>query len=292
MRVAVPGGELVGQAVGSGPPVVLIHGTAPAIWGELPALLRERNRVVTYDRRSFGASRGDRPRDLTAHAEDAAALLRECGPPATIVGWSIGGVVALEVAAAHPDLVDGLVLLEPPLHAKRHPRPAMIAAIAGATLRGKLGRPEAGARSFGRWALGRRDGGDDLDAMPAEFQARIADDAQAIVHELASGTGEHLDGERLSTIDTPVRVLRGDRSQTVFADAARRVADAIPSAALIDVAGSGHAVQLDAPEVVAESVAAVRCAAEAEPDELTDPGGSHTHDHFVPRRVNGVPGGA
>ncbi|MDP9293805.1 MAG: alpha/beta hydrolase [Actinomycetota bacterium] len=250
---------LEGSASGSGPLVLLIHGTAPAIWGDLPALLSESHRVITYDRRSFGSSPGAAPRELTTHAADAVTLLRRCGGPATLVGWSIGAVIAIEVAAEHPELVDGMVLLEPPLHAKRHPRAAMVSAIAGATLLGKLGRPEAGARRFLRWALGRRDGSTDLDTMPAEWHARLAaGDGAAVVRELAAGTGEHLDAQRLSRINAPTRVLRGDNSQTVFADAARRAADAIPGAALIDVAGSGHAIQLDAPRLVVDSIAATR----------------------------------
>ena len=256
LTVPVDGGTLTVTATGAGPPVLLIHGTAPAIWGELPALLATAHRVLTYDRRSFGAARDLRAGDLGAHATDAAAVIRACGPPATVVGWSIGGVVALELAASHPDLVAGLVLLEPPLHAKRHPRLRMVLAIVGATVLGKVGRPEAGAKRFLRWALSRRDGTSDLKRMPSEWVGRLAaGDGAAIVRELAAGTGEHLDAGALRRIDAPVHVLRGDRSQAVFADAARRVARGIDNAVLVDVAGSGHAVQLDAPHRVAEYVA-------------------------------------
>ena len=236
--------------------VVLIHGTAPAIWGELPALLAEDHQVVAYDRRSFG-SRPGTASGLTSHADDAAAVIRDAGAPATVVGWSIGGVIAMELAATRPELVEALVLLEPPLHAKRHLRPAMIAAIAGATVRGKLGWGEAGGRRFLRWALGRRDGRSDLDRMPAEWHARLAaGDGAAIVRELAFGTGEHLDADTLGRTTAPTRVLRGDQSSPVFADASQRATDFIPGAVLVDVAGSGHVIQIDAPETVAASVRA------------------------------------
>ncbi len=257
-QIGVSGGELHGHALGDGPPVVFIHGTAPAIWGELPALLAADHRTITYDRRSFGASAATQPRNLTTHAADAAEVIRACGTPATVIGWSIGGVIAMEVAATNPELVSGMVLLEPPLHAKRHPRPRMVAAIAGATVLGRLGRPEAGARRFLSWALGRRDGTTDLATMPPEWHARLAaGDAAAIVRELAAGTGEHLDATAVHRITTPTRLLRGDASQRVFADAARRSVEAIDDAKLIDVPGSGHALQLDAPHAVRDSVAAV-----------------------------------
>ncbi len=268
MKIAVADGQLEVTERGRGPAVVLIHGTAPAAWGELPALLSDEHRVIAYDRRSFGAARSVPSHGLSAHAADAAAVVRGVGAPATLVAWSIGGVIALEVAATHPELISGLVLLEPPLHAKRHPRPRMVSALLGATLLGKLGRPEAGARRFLRWALWRNDGGSDFDAMPADWHDRLASgDAVAVVRELAAGTGEHLDIDLLGQIRTPTVVLRGDRSDAVFVHAAARAAQIIPGAKLIEATGSGHAIQLNAPHLVASSVRAA----------LTPPTPAHEH---------------
>lgn len=144
-----------------------------------------------------------------------------------------------------------MVLLEPPFHAKRHPRPAMVSAIAGAR---SWARSDDGGRRAPLPAMGsgppRRQLRPRRDARPL---ARPGD-AAAVVHELAAGTGEHLDADRLGRIAAPVRLLCGDRSQTVFAEAGRRATSAIPGAALIDVIGSGHAIQLAAPQLVADSV--------------------------------------
>lgn len=242
---------------GAGPLVVLLHGTAPEAWGRLPDLLAAHHRVLSYDRRGFGDNRRAAPaQSLSVHADDAAAVIARHGGRATLIGWSMGGVIALEAAARHPELVDGLVLLEPPLHAKRHPRPAMISAIAGAALLARAGRPEQGARRFLRWALARRDGRNDYDAMSDVWRRRLADgDDAAVVAELAQGTGEHLTADLLRGIRVPVAILRGDQSQRVFAAAAQRAAAAIPAAELVDVPGAGHAIQLDAPEAVAGQVA-------------------------------------
>lgn len=133
--------------------VLLIHGTAPATWGEVPARLAA-HRVIAYDRRGFEG--GPLAHDLSEHARDAADRIGVV--PAVVVGWSIGGVIALELACRRPDLVRALVLLEPPFRAKRRPRPAMVRAIAGATVLGKRGRPQDGAERFLRWAMARRDG--------------------------------------------------------------------------------------------------------------------------------------
>ena len=54
---------------------------------------------------------------------NGARTQRRCCAPSTptVVGWSSGGIVALDLAAHHSDLVAGLVLLEFPLHAKKRP---------------------------------------------------------------------------------------------------------------------------------------------------------------------------
>lgn len=240
-------------------PALLIHGTAPAAWGELPVLLADAgHRALAYDRRGFGTSDVARATSLTEHAYDAAAELERLGTPAVVVGWSIGGVVALEVAACRPELVAGLVLLEPPLHAKRHPTPSMLGALAGAILLGRAGRHERAARRFLRWALGRRSGGCDLDRMPSEWHARLAaGDAAAVTHELGLGTGEHLSTGTLASIDCPVTVLAGTDSAPPFAAAAGRIGRLVAQAEVVAVEGSGHAVQLDAPARVVAAVSAM-----------------------------------
>jgi pimeloyl-ACP methyl ester carboxylesterase len=234
--------------------VLLVHGTAPAIWGGLPAALGPGHRVVAYDRRSFGASRGEPVADgLSSHAADAAAMIEAVGAPAIVVGWSIGGVIALELAARYQEVVERLVLLEPPLHAKRHPRPAMISAILRATLLGHIGREQAGARAFLRWALSRRGGGSDIDRLPEPWRRRVDHDAGAIVRELAAGTGEHLNESVLGSIAVHVRILYGSQSSSVFEHGARRAATAVSDATLEPV-DSGHVVQLDATAAVLAAV--------------------------------------
>ena len=81
---------------GDGRPVVLIHGwpLSGASWSEqVPALTASGYRVITYDRRGFGAS--DKPEtgyDYDTFAEDLAGLLEQLEvTDATIVGFSMGG---------------------------------------------------------------------------------------------------------------------------------------------------------------------------------------------------------
>jgi pimeloyl-ACP methyl ester carboxylesterase len=239
-------------------PVLLIHGTAPAAWGALPDRLAARHRVVEYDRRGFMASQAAPEKDLSRHAEDARELISGLGlGPAVVVGWSIGGVIALEVAMRWPELVAGLVLLEPPFRVKRHPTVRMLRAILGAKARALVRRPEAGGERFLAWALSRRDGSDDIDRIAPGYRDKVRLCGLAIVRELDGGTGEHLDMGALSAIDVPVVVLRGSDSTPELGAAAERVASLLPTAARVDVPGSGHALAVDAPEAVVDAVARV-----------------------------------
>jgi 3-oxoadipate enol-lactonase len=103
-----------GDATGSAPPVLLLHGWTVsadlnflALYGELAA----RHRVIALDHRGHG--RGMRSRtafSLEDCADDAAALLDELGlGPVIVVGFSMGGAIAMLLHHRHPELVAGMV---------------------------------------------------------------------------------------------------------------------------------------------------------------------------------------
>ncbi len=98
---------------GSGPPVLLLHGQpgSKASWAPLIELLAGRFRVLAPDRPGYGDTEGEAV-GLAENADAAAGLLRarETGP-ATVVGHSWSGGVAILMAHRHPDAVRSLVLV-------------------------------------------------------------------------------------------------------------------------------------------------------------------------------------
>lgn len=101
--------------VGRGDPLLLIMGFGGTqdYWG-FPFLteLSKHFRVIVYDNRGVGETSigGDSP-SIKRFAQDAAGLLKALNiDRAHVMGWSMGSYIAQELAIAHPDLVDGLVL--------------------------------------------------------------------------------------------------------------------------------------------------------------------------------------
>jgi pimeloyl-ACP methyl ester carboxylesterase len=119
-KAKVNGVELEYEVGGSGDPVLLIS-TGPLADSFAPFFTQEilagRYCLIRYHQRGqAGSTHSPPPVSFAEHAADAAALLAQLGVRrAHVVGHSTGAAIALQVAADHPDLVQTLALLEPPL---------------------------------------------------------------------------------------------------------------------------------------------------------------------------------
>ncbi|GGS31154.1 alpha/beta fold hydrolase [Actinokineospora fastidiosa] len=100
---------------GAGDPVVLLHGALSGIetsFGALLPLLAKNRQVIAVEFQGHGRTADvDRPLTYPQLADDVAALLRHIGVDrADVLGYSMGGGIALELAMRHPDAVRKLVL--------------------------------------------------------------------------------------------------------------------------------------------------------------------------------------
>lgn len=114
----VNGIKLYYEIRGSGAPLVLLHGGLGAIemFGpNLPALAKGR-RVIAVDLQGHGRTADiDRPISLQYMADDVAALLAHLKiERADVMGYSMGGGVALQVAIRHPEAVNRLIIVSAP----------------------------------------------------------------------------------------------------------------------------------------------------------------------------------
>lgn len=101
------------EVIGEGRPLLMIAGTASdgASWGPLLPLLVDR-RVISIDNRGSGQTRVDGPIETADMVDDCAALLEHLGEgPIDVVGHSLGGHIALGLAAEHPGRVARVVTL-------------------------------------------------------------------------------------------------------------------------------------------------------------------------------------
>jgi pimeloyl-ACP methyl ester carboxylesterase len=106
---------VVEVAGATGTPILLLPGGASPSRGFFPGLDRlPGHRIVSFDRPGTGRAASTGQATLTTGADAAAAALHETNcAPAVVVGQSLGGPVAVQLAVDHPEVVSGLVLIDP-----------------------------------------------------------------------------------------------------------------------------------------------------------------------------------
>ncbi len=115
---SVNGLNLYYEIHGTGEPLILLHGGVGAIqmFGEVLPSLAQNRRVVAVDLQAHGRTADiDRPLSFELMAGDIAALIKQLGiEEADVMGYSLGGGVALRTAIQHPEVVRKLVLVSTP----------------------------------------------------------------------------------------------------------------------------------------------------------------------------------
>lgn len=172
-RVVVGRSTLHVERLGSGPPVLFVHGSVgggESTWSEQQPLA-ERWTLLLLDRPGYGSNPPVEREDFDVDAGHVAELL---GDGVHLVGQSYGGVVSLLAAARRPEAVRSLTVIEPPAFAVAAGRPEVDELVA--RLRGALGARAARAgRVLTRLPRARRLGPPPARSAHAEPPARRRD---------------------------------------------------------------------------------------------------------------------
>jgi pimeloyl-ACP methyl ester carboxylesterase len=266
---------------------VLGLGGSATNWTDLAALLGPRAAGTAVDLPGFGRTRPPAGFDFTpaAHADALLCFLAGRNEPVHLLGNSLGGAVALSVAARRPELVRTLTLVSPAMPDRR-PDPRRMADIrlGLALLPGPIGeRARAGLA-----AVSPRTRAEQVVAVcfgdPTRVpEHRIVEAADEIVVrnglEWAREAGERSAKAMVASwwwgasswgvagrVQAPTLVVWGDRDRLVSPRLAARTAATIPRARLLMLPGVGHVAQIEAPETVARAVAGLWAAGGRWPD--------------------------
>lgn len=233
---------------GSGPPVLLLHaGVADRrMWQPLVPGLQHAFQVLRPDLRGFGDT--PLPGGPYADADDLAALLDHVGiTGAAVVGSSMGGRVALELATLHPNLVHSLVLLCPGLRGVE-PTAAAEAFDAAEESLLESGDVEGAVRlNVDTWL------GPAADLSVREALAAMQ--RRALEVQLAADAVEPAPAPRRVDVDpaaivAPTLVVGGGHDMDHFQNVAAYLAEHIPGAEHLVLDWAGHLPALERPDAV------------------------------------------
>ncbi len=263
---------------GDGPTFVLVHGLGGSHlnWELFAPLLTPTGRVLALDLPGFGLSEpGERPATVPANVRVLENFVRHIADgPVVLVGNSMGGMIAILLAVRAPDLVSGLVLLDPAL-----PPPLTgLQNVATGTMFLAYALPGVGEqlmrlrrRSLGPRALvlgTLRLCGINPAALPPDLIARSV----GLVEQRSDVAGmdrAFLSASRsltwvltwarpyraaMSSITVPVLLVQGEKDRLVPVTAARDAARRNPSWRYVELPGVGHVPQLQVPDRLARVV--------------------------------------
>ena len=229
------------ERAGSEPAVLCLHGfcQSSAYWAPTVERLAERGvRALAPDLPGFGASADlPGPFTMTAYADRLSRWLDELGlARVSLVGGSMGGVVAQQFAVRHPDRLVSLLLV----------------ATGAVTADPAAALERADAIEAGAWdeeAVAPIVAGF-FHVLPAEIEAyrRIA--LMASQRAAAQATRSNASGRTLELLDripAPTLIIQGEHDRVRTPEHGAEMCERIPDARLVVLQGAGHTPQLEVP---------------------------------------------
>lgn len=252
-RAVLNGVELSYEEAGEGEPVLLIHGSPVAgafdLLARQPAVA-ERHRIVHYQRRGYARAlpKSESWASMEDQAADAAALLRHLGVDrAHVVGYDVGGLVALQLALDAPGLVHTLALLEP-LLMEVPSGPDVAPGVVPALDAYQAGDPAGAVRILVELGGGPESAAVLARCLPNALE-RAARDAATFFEEefLAIATWE-MDDAGWNRIYQPMLSVLGEHSLPFFAEGREVLRSNCFDVENFDLFNTSHLLQIENPE--------------------------------------------
>jgi 3-oxoadipate enol-lactonase len=242
---------LYSEVAGEGPAVVLVHeGICDSrMWEPQWEPWSRSYRLLRVDLRGFG--RTPLERGPFAHARDLIEAVERQGiERAAVVGVSLGGRVALEVAVARPELVSALVLVAPGLPGHEWSDELRAEWAEEETAFEARDLDAAVEVSLRTWVDGPHRRPEDVDP---DVRRRVAE-MQRRAYELALGIEEDEEellvedlADRLGEVRAPTLVVVGEEDQPDMHAIAERLAREIPAARLAKIPATAHVPSMERP---------------------------------------------
>jgi pimeloyl-ACP methyl ester carboxylesterase len=242
--------ELWHESAGDGQPILLLHaGVCDArMWEHQMTSLAGWHQVIRADLRGFG--RSPFPAEKFSFARDVVELIERLDAgPVVLLGASMSGRVALEVATARPDLIEGLILANAVLPGWPWSQPVR---AFGAEEEAALDRGNVEAAveaNLKMWVDGPKRDRDGVDPVLRGFVATMQRDAFHIQLPMWDEADEELMapdvGDSLGELGMPTLVIDGALDVEDIHEIARRIAGTVPDAKLEVIGGVAHLPSLE-----------------------------------------------
>ena len=256
-RLMTRGARVSYSRTGTGPAVLMIQGVGAIgnVWRPQIEALRDRFTVITFDNRGIGRSSiDDGALTIEAMADDALAILAAEGiDQYHVVGHSMGGLIAAQVALVSPRRVRSLALLCTFPEGRSGSRPTL--AMMGTAIRTRIGTRRMRRHAFLELVISkdrlRHADRDQLAASLGElFDRDLADQPPIIMRQLRAMSRFDPMWRLRCLAGVRTLVVSGEDDRIALPQYGRTLATAIPGSTYIELPNAGHAVPIESPALI------------------------------------------
>jgi pimeloyl-ACP methyl ester carboxylesterase len=243
---SVDGTSIAYERTGSGPPLVLVHGSLNDhnIWAQVRPAFAERHTVYAIDRRGRGESGPATDHAFQREVEDVSSVIEAAGGEVDLIGHSYGAHCVLDAALMAPERIKHLVLYEPPTVNDMRGEVATLF---------ETEEPPVAVEAFLRDTLGTPPEQIAL-IKQSPFLGYMASFALTMPPEARALVGRNFDPASYSVLRMPALFLVGAQTSERLGAVLRQLEAHVPQAEWHVFEGQGHGAMLTAPQPFAEAV--------------------------------------